>query len=204
MAVTDPGSRTHGISAFAVEKSDEGVSFGALKKKLGIKGSPTKEVDLDNVRIPASRMIGAEGTGFETAMRTRDHTRVTSAAQAVGVAHGALDYALEYAAERKQFGKSIWEFQGMHHPLDWVVAGVAAEHLNGIGGGLHRDVRGEALGGRAEEGQVVCGARARRTSATCAPSVSRLRECSRTDPLAAASRPRWRAHRMAYHLVLLS
>jgi alkylation response protein AidB-like acyl-CoA dehydrogenase len=117
MAVTDPDSRTRGISAFVVEKSDEGVSFGAPEKKLGIKGSPTKEVYLDNVRIPVDRIIGGEGTGFETAMRTLDHTRVTIAAQAVGVAQGALDYALEYAAERKQFGKSISEFQGMQFLL---------------------------------------------------------------------------------------
>ncbi|MBO9523821.1 MAG: acyl-CoA dehydrogenase family protein [Nocardioidaceae bacterium] len=117
MAVTDPAARTRGISAFVVEKSDEGVSFGAPEKKLGIKGSPTKEVYLDNVRIPAERMIGAEGTGFETAMRTLDHTRVTIAAQAVGVAQGALDYALEYAMERKQFGKSISEFQGLQFLL---------------------------------------------------------------------------------------
>ncbi|MFL6108166.1 MAG: acyl-CoA dehydrogenase family protein, partial [Marmoricola sp.] len=117
MAVTDPDSRTRGISAFVVEKSDEGVSFGAPEKKLGIKGSPTKEVYLDDVRIPADRIIGAEGTGFETAMRTLDHTRVTIAAQAVGVAQGALDYALEYAMERQQFGKSISDFQGMQFLL---------------------------------------------------------------------------------------
>ncbi len=117
MAVTDPDSRTRGISAFVVEKSDEGVSFGAPEKKLGIKGSPTKEVYLDNVRIPADRIIGDEGTGFETAMRTLDHTRVTIAAQAVGVAQGALDYALEYAMERQQFGKSISDFQGMQFLL---------------------------------------------------------------------------------------
>ena len=83
----------------------QGVCFGAKERKLGIKGSPTREVYLDNVRIPGDRMIGAEGTGFETAMRTLDHTRVTIAAQAVGVAQGALDYALGYAQERKQFGK---------------------------------------------------------------------------------------------------
>src|SRR5690606_14794881 len=75
MAVTDPDKRTRGgISAFVVEKSAEGVSFGAPEKKLGIKGSPTREVYLDNVRIPADRMIGEEGTGFATAMRTLDHT----------------------------------------------------------------------------------------------------------------------------------
>ena len=117
MVVTDPEKHARGISAFVVEKSDEGVSFGAPEKKLGIKGSPTREVYLDNVRIPADRMIGEEGTGFETAMRTLDHTRVTIAAQAVGVAQGALDYALSYAQERQQFGKSIAEFQGLQFLL---------------------------------------------------------------------------------------
>ena len=117
MAVTDPEKRSRGISAFVVEKSDEGVSFGAPEKKLGIKGSPTREVYLDNVRIPADRLIGAEGAGFEIAMRTLDHTRVTIAAQAVGIAQGALDYALGYAQERKQFGKSISDFQGLQFLL---------------------------------------------------------------------------------------
>ncbi|WP_183408147.1 acyl-CoA dehydrogenase family protein [Nocardioides pocheonensis] len=117
IAVSDPELRTRGMSAFVVEKSDAGVSFGAKEKKLGIKGSPTREVYFDNVRIPADRMIGAEGTGFETAMRTLDHTRVTIAAQAVGVAQGALDYALSYALERKQFGKPIADFQGLQFML---------------------------------------------------------------------------------------
>jgi alkylation response protein AidB-like acyl-CoA dehydrogenase len=117
IAVTDPEKRSKGISAFVVEKSDGGVSFGAAEKKLGIKGSPTREVYLDNVRIPADRMIGEEGTGFETAMKTLDHTRVTIAAQAVGVAQGALDYALDYAKEREQFGKSIADFQGLQFML---------------------------------------------------------------------------------------
>src|SRR6476659_251337 len=117
MAVTDPDARAKGISAFVVERSDEGVSFGAPEKKLGIKGSPTREVYLDNVRIPAERMIGAEGTGFETAMKTLDHTRVTIAAQAVGVAQGALDYALGYAQERKQFGTPVADFQGLQFLL---------------------------------------------------------------------------------------
>ncbi|MGA5824453.1 acyl-CoA dehydrogenase family protein, partial [Kitasatospora sp. NPDC094028] len=117
MAVTDPEKRSKGISAFVVEKGDEGVSFGAPEKKLGIKGSPTREVYFDNVRIPADRMIGAEGTGFATAMRTLDHTRVTIAAQAVGVAQGALDYAKNYVRERKQFGKPIGDFQGIQFML---------------------------------------------------------------------------------------
>ncbi len=116
-AVTDPEKRSAGISAFVVEKSDEGVSFGAPEKKLGIKGSPTREVYFDNVRVPADRMIGAEGTGFLTAMQTLDHTRVTIAAQAVGIAQGALDYALDYAKERRQFGKAIADFQGLQFML---------------------------------------------------------------------------------------
>ena len=113
LAVTDPEKRSKGISAFVVEKSDEGVSFGAPEKKLGIKGSPTREVYFDNVRIPADRLIGEEGKGFTYAMQTLDHTRITIAAQAVGVAQGALDYALGYIKERQQFGKPIAEFQGV-------------------------------------------------------------------------------------------
>ncbi|MGJ3559886.1 acyl-CoA dehydrogenase family protein [Streptomyces sp. INA 01156] len=117
MAVTDPTRRSKGISAFVVEKSDEGVSFGAPERKLGIKGSPTREVYLDNVRIPADRMIGEEGTGFATAMKTLDHTRITIAAQALGIAQGALDYAKGYVKERKQFGKPIADFQGVQFML---------------------------------------------------------------------------------------
>ena len=136
-------SARKGISAFVVEKSDEGVSFGAPEKKLGIKGSPTREVYLDNVRIPADRMIGAEGTGFETAMRTLDHTRVTIAAQAVGVAQGALDYALGYAKERQQFGKPIAEFQGLQFLLaDMGMKVEAARQLTYAAAG--RSERGDA------------------------------------------------------------
>lgn len=116
-AVTTPGAGTRGISAFVVEKSDPGVGFGAPEKKLGIKGSPTREVYLDSVRIPASRMIGAPGTGFATAMRTLDHTRVTIAAQAVGIAQGALDFATGYVRERRQFGRAVAEFQGIQFML---------------------------------------------------------------------------------------
>jgi alkylation response protein AidB-like acyl-CoA dehydrogenase len=116
-AVTDPDARSKGISAFVVEKSDDGLSFGAPEKKLGIKGSPTCEVYLDSVRIPDSRLIGEVGTGFTTAMLTLDHTRVTIAAQAIGIAQGALDYALGYVQERKQFGRAIAEFQGLQFML---------------------------------------------------------------------------------------
>jgi len=79
--------------------------FGAPEHKLGIKGSPTRELYFDDCEIPASRLIGAEGEGFKTALRTLDHTRITIAAQALGIAQGALDYALGYVKERKQFGR---------------------------------------------------------------------------------------------------
>ncbi len=117
MAVTDPSAGASGISAFVVDKEDEGFSFGAPEHKLGIKGSPTRELYFDNCRIPADRLIGAEGSGFRTALATLDHTRITIAAQALGIAQGALDYAAGYVQERKQFGKAIAEFQGIQFML---------------------------------------------------------------------------------------
>ena len=116
-ASTDPESGGRGISAFVVEKTDPGVTFGAPEKKLGIKGSPTCEVYLDDVRLPASRLIGVEGEGFKLALRTLDHTRVTIAAQAVGIAQGALDYAVGYVKERRQFGQAVADFQGVQFML---------------------------------------------------------------------------------------
>ncbi|TXL60717.1 acyl-CoA dehydrogenase family protein [Aeromicrobium terrae] len=117
LAQTDPSKGSRGITAFVVEKSDAGISFGAPEKKLGIKGSPTCEVYLEDVRIPAQRIIGEVGEGFSIAMRTLDHSRIAIAAQAVGVAQGALDYALGYAQERTQFGKPIADFQGLQFML---------------------------------------------------------------------------------------
>jgi alkylation response protein AidB-like acyl-CoA dehydrogenase len=117
MAVTDPSAGARGISAFVVEKADPGVSFGPKERKLGIKGSPTRQVILEDVRVPADRIIGAEGTGFKTALATLDHTRITIAAQALGIAQGALDYALGYVKERRQFGQAIADFQGVQFML---------------------------------------------------------------------------------------
>jgi alkylation response protein AidB-like acyl-CoA dehydrogenase len=117
MAVTDPSGGPGGISAFVVEKDDPGFSFGAPEHKLGIKGSPTRELYFDNCSIPADRMIGPEGSGFRTALATLDHTRITIAAQAIGIAQGALDYATGYVKERQQFGKAIAEFQGVQFML---------------------------------------------------------------------------------------
>nr|QBR94626.1 acyl-CoA dehydrogenase [Thermobifida fusca YX] len=118
MAVTDPdGPRGRNISAFVVHIDDPGFSFGEPERKLGIKGSPTRELIFDNVRIPGDRLVGKVGEGLRTALRTLDHTRVTIGAQAVGIAQGALDYALGYVKERKQFGKAIADFQGIQFML---------------------------------------------------------------------------------------
>jgi alkylation response protein AidB-like acyl-CoA dehydrogenase len=130
MAVTDPEARSHGISSFVVHADDPGFSLGAPEKKMGIKGSPTRELYFDNVRLPHDRIIGAPGTGFATALRTLDHTRPTIAAQAVGIAQGALDFSLAYVKERKQFGKAIAEFQGLQFMLaDMQIKLVAARQL---------------------------------------------------------------------------
>src|ERR1039458_6767551 len=117
MAVTDPAAGADGISAFVVEKSDEGFSFGAKERKLGIKGSPTRDLVFDNVPIPGDRMVGGRGDGLKIALRTLDHTRVTIGAQAVGIAQGALDFAIGYVKERSQFGKHISAFQGVQFML---------------------------------------------------------------------------------------
>lgn len=116
-ASTAPELKAKGISCFVVNKTDDGVSFGAKEKKLGIKGSPTRQVILDNVRIPESRLVGAENGGFGVAMKTLDHTRITIAAQAIGIAQGALDFALGYVKERKQFGRPIADNQGIQFML---------------------------------------------------------------------------------------
>ncbi|BBZ58425.1 MULTISPECIES: acyl-CoA dehydrogenase [Mycobacteriaceae] len=113
MAVTDPDKGANGISAFMVHIDDEGFSIGPKERKLGIKGSPTTELYFENCRIPGDRIIGEPGTGFKTALATLDHTRPTIGAQAVGVAQGALDAAIAYTKDRKQFGKAISQFQGV-------------------------------------------------------------------------------------------
>ena len=117
IAQTDPTKGSKGIAAFIVEKSDPGVSFGAPEKKMGFRGSPTREVYFDNVTISDDRRIGEVGKGFALAMDTLDHTRITIAAQALGIAQGALDVASKYSHERKQFGKEIFDFQGIQFML---------------------------------------------------------------------------------------
>ena len=142
-AVTDPDAGRAGISAFVVERSDPGVSFGAPERKLGIKGSPTREVFFDGVRLAADRLVGAEGTGLRTALATLDHTRVTIAAQAVGIAQGALDAAAAYVKEREQFGRPVAEFQGVQFLLaDMAMKLEAARQLTYAAAG--RSERGDA------------------------------------------------------------
>ena len=117
MAVTDPDNGANGISAFIVHKDDPGFVVGAKEHKMGIKGSPTTELYFEDCRIPGDRIIGDPGTGFKTALATLDHTRPTIGAQAVGIAQGALDAAIAYVKERKQFGKKIADFQAVQFML---------------------------------------------------------------------------------------
>jgi alkylation response protein AidB-like acyl-CoA dehydrogenase len=130
MVSTDPAKGAKGISAFVVHKDDPGFSVGPKERKLGIKGSPTSEIFFENCVIPADRMIGAEGEGFITALKTLDHTRSMIGAQAVGIAQGALDASIAYVKERRQFGKAIAEFQGLQFMLaDMAMKVTAARHL---------------------------------------------------------------------------
>ena len=117
MAVTDPEKGANGISAFVVHKDDPGFSVGTKERKLGIKGSPTCEIYFEDCTIPANRIIGEPGTGFKTALRTLDHTRLAIGAQALGIAQGALDAAVAYVKQRHQFGKRIADFQGIQFML---------------------------------------------------------------------------------------
>ncbi|UQE76278.1 MULTISPECIES: acyl-CoA dehydrogenase [unclassified Gordonia (in: high G+C Gram-positive bacteria)] len=129
MAVTDPEKGANGISAFMVHKDDPGFTVGPLEHKLGIKGSPTAELYFENCTIPEDRIIGDEGTGFKTALATLDHTRPTIGAQAVGVAQGALDQAIAYVKDRKQFGKTISQFQGVEFMIADMAMKVEAARL---------------------------------------------------------------------------
>jgi alkylation response protein AidB-like acyl-CoA dehydrogenase len=116
--VTDPeAGHSHGISAFVVEADRPGFSVGKLEHKMGIRGSPTGQPIFDGVRVPEENLIGAENEGFKVAMSTLDRSRLGVAAQAVGIAQGATDYAAAYAKERQQFGKPIASFQGIQFKL---------------------------------------------------------------------------------------
>ena len=129
IAQGDPSGGTKGITAFVVEKSDPGVSFGAPEKKMGMRGSPTREVYFDNVELSDDRRISEVGQGFALAMNTLDHTRITIAAQAIGLAQGAFDVATKYAHERQQFGKPIFDFQAIQFMLADMAMNIEAARL---------------------------------------------------------------------------
>jgi alkylation response protein AidB-like acyl-CoA dehydrogenase len=123
-AITDPaaGGRK-GMSAFIVETDTPGFKAPRVEHKMGIRGSPTAELTFDDVRVPAANRLGQEGEGFKIAMETLDRSRLGIAAQAVGIAQGALDASVSYAADRQQFGQRVAEFQG----IQFMLADMAAQ-----------------------------------------------------------------------------
>jgi alkylation response protein AidB-like acyl-CoA dehydrogenase len=128
-AVTDPDKGPNGISAFIVEKGTPGFSVGKIEKKMGIRGSPTVELAFENCRVPAANLIGPEGDGFKIAMKVLDKSRPGIAAQALGIAQGALDYATNYLKERVAFGKPLSQQQGLQFMLADMKTEVEAARL---------------------------------------------------------------------------
>ena len=123
IAMTDKSKGARGASLFVVEKDTPGFSFGKKEEKMGIRASSTRELIFDNCAIPAANLIGREGMGFIAAMRTFDMSRPGIGAQAVGIAQGALDEAVKYARQRKQFDRAISSFQG----VQWMLADMATQ-----------------------------------------------------------------------------
>jgi alkylation response protein AidB-like acyl-CoA dehydrogenase len=123
IAMTNKSKGARGASLFVVEKGTPGFEFGKKEDKLGIRASSTTELIFNDCAIPKENLLAKEGMGFITAMKTFDMSRPGIGAQAVGIAQGALDYALKYAKERRQFGKAISTFQG----IQWMLADMATE-----------------------------------------------------------------------------
>jgi len=117
VAMTNKSKGARGASTFIVDKGTKGFEFGKKEKKLGIRASATRELIFTDCRIPKENILGKEGLGFIIAMKTFDKSRPGVAAQAVGIAQGALDHAVKYATERRQFGQSISSFQGIQFML---------------------------------------------------------------------------------------
>ncbi|WP_085506287.1 acyl-CoA dehydrogenase [Thalassobacillus devorans] len=128
-AKTDPDAGSRGISAFIVEKGTPGFTFGKKEKKLGIRSSPTTELIFEDCKVPKENLLGEEGKGFKIAMMTLDGGRNGIAAQAVGIAQGALDASVGYAKEREQFGKPIAQNQGVSFKLADMATEVEAARL---------------------------------------------------------------------------
>jgi len=122
-AVTDPAAGSRGTSAFIVERKTDGFTSKPIKDKLGIRGSDTAELYFDDVMVPEENRLGAEGEGFKIALRVLDRSRPGVGAQALGIAAGALDYAVKYAKDRQQFGHPIADFQG----IQWMLADMATQ-----------------------------------------------------------------------------
>lgn len=129
MAMTDKTQGTRGISAFIVEKGMPGFSFGLPEKKMGIRGSHTCELIFEDVRVPKENLLGREGMGFKIAMQTLDGGRIGIAAQALGIAAGALDETITYVKERKQFGRPLSAFQNTQFQLADLANQVEAARL---------------------------------------------------------------------------
>ena len=129
MAMTDKSQGTRGISAFIIEKGTSGFTFGPKEKKLGIRGSATCELVFENVRIPKENLLGKEGFGFRIAMKTLDGGRIGIGAQALGIAQGAMDETVKYVKERKQFGKSISQFQNTQFQMADMQAKIDASRM---------------------------------------------------------------------------
>ena len=129
MAMTDKSQGTRGISAFIVERDFPGFSIGKKEKKMGIRGSSTYELIFEDCRIPKDALLGQEGRGFPIAMHTLDGGRIGIAAQALGIAEGALDRCIEYTKERKQFGRSIAQQQNTQFKLADMAARIEAAQL---------------------------------------------------------------------------
>jgi alkylation response protein AidB-like acyl-CoA dehydrogenase len=122
--VTNPDTQPRkGLSILLVERETPGLSIGKREHKMGIRASTTCEVILEDVEVPAENILGKEGDGFAILMKTLDFTRPVVASQAVGIAQGALDIAIDYAKERRQFGQPIFNFQG----LNWMLADMVAK-----------------------------------------------------------------------------
>jgi len=128
-AKTDPTAGHRGISCFVVEKSFPGFSVSKLERKLGVRGSPTGEITLEDCPVPAENLIGQEGLGFQYAMGALDRSRPLVGAQALGIARGALELATTYVGERKQFGSRLADFQGLQFMLADMATQVAAAEL---------------------------------------------------------------------------
>jgi alkylation response protein AidB-like acyl-CoA dehydrogenase len=122
-AVTDPSQGSRGTSAFIVERDYKGFSSTPIKEKLGIRGSDTAELLFEDMEVPAENLLGQEGEGFKIALKVLDRSRPGIGAQALGIATGALEYAIKYAKERQQFGQAIADFQG----IQWMLADMATQ-----------------------------------------------------------------------------